>query len=190
MNLEAPGDLSPSPSDQPWAHEIYGVFKRQAITLVSFVPDAGHRRLIELCRHDPALATVALTTEEEGVALATGAYLGGRRAALLMQSSGVGNCINMFSLLKTCQIPFLTIITMRGEWAEFNPWQIPMGQATPAALSMSGLIVYRVADMAAVRPTVEAAASLAFSGYAAVAVLLAQQLLGAKSFDDTKGSQP
>jgi sulfopyruvate decarboxylase alpha subunit len=185
-----PNDASFTESNQPWAHEIYRVFKRQSIALVSFVPDAGHRRLIELCRGDPALATVALTTEEEGVALAAGAYLGGRRSALLMQSSGVGNCINMFSLLKTCQIPFLTIVTMRGEWAEFNPWQIPMGQATPAALELMGVVVYRAAEPAAVRPTLEAAAGLAFGGYAAVAVLLAQQLLGAKSFDDSKGAQP
>jgi sulfopyruvate decarboxylase alpha subunit len=185
-----PNDASFAESDQPWAHGIYAVFKQHAIALVSFVPDAGHRRLIELCRGDPALSTVALTTEEEGVALAAGAYLGGRRAALLMQSSGVGNCINMFSLLKTCQIPFLTIVTMRGEWAEFNPWQIPMGQATPEALTMMGVIVYRVAEPAAVRPTVEAAARLAFGSYAAVAVLLAQQLLGAKSFDQTKGAEP
>ncbi|MFL5805333.1 MAG: phosphonopyruvate decarboxylase [Roseiflexaceae bacterium] len=188
--MTRPSDPIVAESDQPWAHEIYAVFKQQAIALVSFVPDAGHRRLIELCRRDPALATVALTTEEEGVALAAGAYLGGRRSALLMQSSGVGNCVNMFSLLKTCRIPFLTIITMRGEWAEFNPWQIPMGQATPAALTMMGLIVYRVAEPAAVRPTVEAAARLAFASYAAVAVLLGQQMLGAKSFDDTKGAEP
>ena len=179
-----------SPSDQPWAHEIHTVFKQQSIALVSFVPDAGHRRLIELCQRDPAMTTVALTTEEEGVALATGAYLGGRRSAMLMQSSGVGNCINMFSLLKTCQIPFLTIITMRGEWAEFNPWQIPMGQATPEVLTMMGLLVYRVAEPAAVRPTVESAARLAFASYAAVAVLLAQQMLGAKTFHETKGAQP
>jgi hypothetical protein len=73
-----------------------------------------------------------LTTEEEGIALAAGAWLGGQRAVLLMQSSGVGNCINMLSLPVNCRMPFLTLVTMRGEWGEFNPWQVPMGTATPA----------------------------------------------------------
>ena len=165
-----------------WAADIHAVFTAQRIALVSYVPDAGHTRLITLCRADPAVRLVPLTTEEEGVALAAGAYLGGQRAALLMQSSGVGNCVNMLSLLKTCGFPFLTLITMRGEWGEFNPWQVPMGQATPDVLRAMGVTVYRVDDAVDVRPTVEAAARLAFAGYVPVAVLLSQRLLGAKSF--------
>ena len=75
-----------------------------------------------------------LTTEEEGIALAAGAWLGGQRSVLLMQSSGVGNCINMLSLSAICRFPLLMLVTMRGEWAEFNPWQVPMGRATQPAL--------------------------------------------------------
>lgn len=71
-----------------------------------------------------------MTTEEEGIGVVTGSWLGGQRAALLMQSSGVGNCVNMFSLLDSCRVPFLTLVTMRGEYAEFNPWQGPMGRRT------------------------------------------------------------
>ena len=44
-----------------------------------------------------------------------------------MQSSGVGNCVNMLSLAKNCRFPLVILVTMRGEWAEFNPWQVPMG---------------------------------------------------------------
>lgn len=172
---------------QPWADDIYAVFKAQNIRLVSFVPDAGHTRLIELCQQDPEMTAVSLTTEEEGVAFAIGAHLGGSRAALLMQSSGVGNCINMMSVLRTCQIPCLTVVTMRGEWGEFNPWQVPMGQATPTVLKEMGFVVYRVADVAQVRPAVDAAARLAFSSYTAVAVLLGQQMLGAKAFGEKQG---
>ena len=80
-----------------WADDIHRLFQTHGVTLVSMVPDAGHRRLIELCQGDPGIRTVTLTTEEEGVALAAGAYLGGARSALLIQSSGVGNCVNMFS---------------------------------------------------------------------------------------------
>jgi sulfopyruvate decarboxylase alpha subunit len=166
-----------------WSQHIFTVFKEQQISIVSYVPDAGHLKLIELCQADPQIKSVVLTTEEEGVALAAGAYLGGMRAVLLMQSSGVGNCVNMFSILKTCMFPFLTLVTMRGEWGEFNPWQLPMGQNTPAVLEASGLIVMRVSEIAKLAETVEAAAKLAFNSYSPVAVLLSQELLGAKSFE-------
>ena len=165
-----------------WAHDIYEVFQAHGVSMVSYVPDAGHVDLIKLCEADERMRAVSLTTEEEGVALAAGAYLGGKRAALLMQSSGVGNCINMLSLIKTCQLPLLTLVTMRGEFGEFNPWQIPMGQATPALLSAIGLIVYRVDAPHEVRDVLEAAVSLAYGGYCGVAVLLSQRLIGTKRF--------
>ncbi len=178
-------ELSPTPGPGParhWSYDIYEIFKQYNISVVSYVPDMGHLNLIELCQADPAIQDVALTTEEEGVALAVGAYLGGKRAALLMQSSGVGNCVNMFSMIKAGMFPFLTIVTMRGEWGEFNPAQLPMGQSTPAILEVSGLIVQRVSEANQVRESLEAAAKLAFNAYSPVAVLLSQNLLGTKSF--------
>ena len=63
-----------------------------------------------------------------------------------MQSSGVGNCINMLSLTAICRMPFLTLVTMRGEWGEFNPWQVPMGQRTQAVFELSGIKVLRADD--------------------------------------------
>lgn len=100
---------------QFWAEAIHASLKFHGIRQVSYVPDAGHSRLIDLCRNDEELTTVVLTTEEEGVAMATGAWLGGEKSVLLMQSSGIGNCINMFSMIRECKIPFFTVITMRGE---------------------------------------------------------------------------
>jgi sulfopyruvate decarboxylase alpha subunit len=169
-------------SDPHWGDEIYALFKAHRVELISFVPDGGHKRLIELCQADAALSTLTLTTEEEGIAFAAGAFLGGKRAALLMQSSGVGNCINMLSLPRVCAMPLLAIVTMRGEWGEFNPWQVPMGQSTPAVLEASGVIVYRAERAESVAPTVEAAIQIAFQSRQRVAVLLSQRLIGAKNF--------
>ena len=115
-----------------WPDAIHGALGALGVRQVAYVPDAGHSRLIELCQADPAMRAVVLTTEEEGVALAAGAWLGGERAVLLMQSSGVGNCINMLALIRVGRFPLLALVTMRGEWGEFNPWQVPMGQSTPA----------------------------------------------------------
>jgi sulfopyruvate decarboxylase alpha subunit len=167
-----------------WAEGVHALFKQHHIALMSFVPDSGHKRLIELCQRDAAMRVVSLTSEEEGIALAAGAYLGGMRSVLLMQSSGVGNCINMLSLPRICNMPFLTLVTMRGEWGEFNPWQVPMGQGTPAALENAGLIVYRVDEAEEVCPTVEAAIRLAFQSRVRISVLLSQRLIGAKNFGE------
>src|SRR6185436_17270532 len=109
-----------------WPDQLFETIKRGGVRQVGYVPDAGHARLIDRCRADADIHDVVLTAEE-GIALAAGAWLGGQRAALLMQSSGLGNCINMLSLARTCRFPLLMLITMRGEWEEFNPWQVPMG---------------------------------------------------------------
>lgn len=163
-----------------WPDAIYAHFRRAGIRQVGYVPDAGHSRLIERCIEDPNIADVVLTTEEEGVGLVAGAALGGQRAALLMQSSGVGNCINMFSLIKNCGFPCLVLVTMRGEFGEFNPAQIPMGSITEEALRLCGFLIYRVDHPNDVDDIVGAACDMAFDGNAAIAVLLSQRLIGRK----------
>lgn len=168
-------------ADEPaWPEQIYQALKESQIGWASYVPDAGHARLIRLLHDDADVRTSVLTTEEEGIAIAAGAWLGGTRSVLLMQSSGVGNCINMLSLMASCRIPFLTLVTMRGEWGEFNPWQVPMSQATAGSLGLTGVRVMRVEDANDAYETVQAAAALAFDSDQAVAVLLAQRMLGAK----------
>jgi sulfopyruvate decarboxylase alpha subunit len=174
------GDTSTPGSGGDWRDEIFAALKAAEIRQVGYVPDAGHSRLIELCRADPEIRAISLTSEEEGVALAAGAWLGGQRAALLMQSSGVGNCINMLSLTKSCRFPLVMLITMRGEWAEFNPWQVAMGTKTQAALELMDVLVYRAEQPEEAGPTVAAALDIAFNGGLAAAVLLAQRLIGAK----------
>src|SRR3984957_21349216 len=146
--------------------------KAGEIRQIGYVPDAGHSRLIELCHADPAMRAVVLTSEEEGVGLAAGAWLGGQRAALLLQSSGVGNCINMLSLAKSCHFPLLMLVTMRGEWGEFNPWQVPMGSKTQAALELMDVLVYRAERAEEAAETVAAALDITFNGGPVTAVLL------------------
>ena len=130
------------------------------------------------------MRAVVLSTEEEGIGLAAGAWLGGMRGALLMQSSGVGNCINHLGTVRECRFPLLILITMRSQKGEFNPWQVPMGQATPAVLQAMGVVVHEANSAGEIAPTVDAAARLAFGSYQAVAVLISQAVIGIKSFQD------
>ncbi len=165
-----------------WPDTIYAHFKRARIRQVGYVPDAGHSRLITLCRDDPDIADVVLTTEEEGVGLVAGATLGGERAALLMQSSGVGNCVNMFSLLRNCGFPCVVLVTMRGEFGEFNQWQVPMGQITGDVLRLAGFLTYRIESADDVDAVVGAGCDMAFDGDLQVALLLSQRLIGPKQW--------
>ena len=177
---------TPTHIETAWPDAIFRHFRRLGIRQVGYVPDAGHSQLIELSHADRDIKTTVLTTEEEGVALAAGAWLGGDRAALLMQSSGVGNCINMLSLLASCRLPFLTFVTMRGEWAEFNPWQVPMGKATREALELMGVTVFRLEQPEDAEEVTSAAAALAFESDQQIAVLISQRMIGRKKWTETK----
>ena len=173
---------APNTDGPLWQQAIFNVLKQGNIRQVAYVPDAGHAHVIRSVIADPQIHDIVLTTEEEGVALVCGAWLGGQRAVLLMQSSGVGNCVNMFSLLRSANFPFLTLVTMRGEYAEFNPWQGPMGRATQAALELMGIKVLRASDPDEVAELVSAGLDAAFEAGEQVAVLLGQNLIGRKKW--------
>lgn len=163
-----------------WPDQLFETIKRGGVRQVGYVPDAGHAQLIDRCRADADIHDVVLTTEEEGIALAAGAWLGGQRAALLMQSSGLGNCINMLSLARTCRFPLLMLITMRGEWEEFNPWQVPMGSIVDPILKLCEAEVYRVHEPGEVAGIAERAVQQTFGDERIVAIVLSQQLIGRK----------
>jgi sulfopyruvate decarboxylase alpha subunit len=169
-------------TDHGWQKEVFDVLRDGGVRQIAFVPDAGHSYAIREAILDPDITDVVLTTEEEGVGVVCGAWLGGQRAVLLMQSSGVGNCVNMFSLIENCRFPFLTLVTMRGEYAEFNPWQSPMGRRTQAVLELMGIRVHRADAPEQVGEVVSAALDSAFLAGEQVAVLLGQSLIGRKKW--------
>jgi len=181
MKMHAKADTA-SETLPNWPEDIFSILKRFDVRQVPYVPDAGHSQLIDRVIAEPSMHAVSLTTEEEGVALLAGAWAGGQRGVLLMQSSGVGNCINMFSLTQIFRLPFLTLVTMRGEWGEFNPWQVPMGSSTQAVFELSGIKVLRASHPDEVREVVEAGAGQAYNACTPTAVLLSQRLIGAKVF--------
>ncbi|MEM9044536.1 MAG: phosphonopyruvate decarboxylase [Pseudomonadota bacterium] len=165
-----------------WQHDILTAFAGAGIAHVSYIPDGGHKGLIQLCERSNDIGTTVLTTEEEGIPLSAGLWLGGVKSALLMQSSGVGNCINMLTLAENCRFPLVMLITMRGEWGEFVPWQIPMGKRVEPVLDTMGVDTYRCERAEDVGPTTEAAIAHAYQSDRAVGVILAQRLIGAKNW--------
>ena len=170
------------PIEPTWPDDVYAVLRQRGTEQFCYVPDSGHRRLIDRALADPEVRAIPLTCEEEGVGVVAGAHLGLSRAVLLMQSSGVGNCINFLSLIQHCRIPFLSLITMRGEFGEQNPWQFAMGRAVEPTLHAMGVSTCRADSADDVLPAVEAAIGMVDRGGQTVAVLLGQRLLGAKKF--------
>ena len=163
-----------------WQNRLYQTLKNDGIKLFSYVPDAGHKILIDNAKRDDSVTSIPLTSEGEGIGIAAGSYLGGSKAVLLMQSSGVGNCINQLSLIKHGQFPFFTIITMRGEFGEENPWQFAMGEAVIPTLNAMGVSCIKIEEEKDVESTTQAALTMVFKSERSVAVLLSQKLIGAK----------
>jgi sulfopyruvate decarboxylase TPP-binding subunit len=180
--LEQRGTRNESLSAVAWPDDVHARLRELDVRQVGYVPDTGHARLIRLVQADRQMRAVALTTEEEGVAMAVGAWLGGERSVLLLQSSGAGNCINMLGMIEEVRVPLLMLVTMRGQWGEFNPWQVPMSQATAPALAAIHVAVKPVDRADDVGATVAAAGRLAFNTCRAVAVLIAQRVVGTKEF--------
>ena len=165
-----------------WPDQLYDLLRRWQVGQFAYVPDAGHARLIERAGSDGDVHAVPLASEEEGVALMAGADLGGQRAVLLLQSSGVGNCVNMMSLARTGRFPMLMLVSMRGEYGEANPWQVPMAQAVRPVLDAMGFLAFPVQHPDEVEPVAEAAAGMVWRAGQAAALLLTQRLIGAKRF--------
>ena len=174
--------MSGTEAEPGWQHDVYKVLKQHDVKHVVYVPDAGHSAAIRLAEADNEMNAVVLTTEEEGIGYLAGAWLGGERGALLMQSSGAGNCLNTLALQVCSRFPLLMVVTMRGDWAEFNGWQNPMGQATEKALNLMNVMTWRADDPKDVAPLLHGAASMAFNGDSSTALLLGQRLIGEKQW--------
>jgi len=110
---------------------VYQGMKRAGINFVASVPCVNLQELLALVGGDPEIIHVPVTREEEGVGICAGAWMGGRRPALLMQNSGLGNSINALASLNILYgIPLLMIISHRGGVGEPVIGQVPMGRLT------------------------------------------------------------
>jgi len=174
---------SPAPGfPGDWPGAVHALLRAARVRQVAVVPDAGLTRLLTLCESDRTMRVVRLTTEEEGVALLAGAWLGGEKGILLLQSSGTGNCVNMLALPMACRFPLLMLVTMRGEPGESNPAQLPMGSATGRVLEAIGVRVTRAERADDIPDVLSAALDRAYTTESPHAVLIAQRALGFKEF--------
>ena len=112
-----------------WAQNVVRCLKGADVSLIAYVPDISIYQATQLMEDDPYFRVVPATREEEAIGIAAGSYAVGRNAAVFMQSSGFGNCVNAIaSLCIPCRIPVPLFINLRGQLDEFNIAQVPMGR--------------------------------------------------------------
>jgi sulfopyruvate decarboxylase alpha subunit len=164
-----------------WAHGVCAGVHASGIRDVVYVPDNPLSHVLRV--FEQAFTDVRLllaTREEEAFGIAAGLYLGGRRAAVMLQSSGVGNSLNaLTSLVLPYQIPMLVVVSMRGDVGEWNAAQVPMGRALPAIFDAIGIPHAIVAGAAATEEVVSIAGRTAFATRLTRAVLLPRRLTAA-----------
>src|SRR5262245_57850229 len=93
---------------QHWPNLVFQKLREFDVRHVTYVPDAGQTRLLQLSQGCRAIEPTVLTTGEEGIGILAAAWSGGERGVLMIQRSGVRNCINVLSLAKVCRLALLT----------------------------------------------------------------------------------
>ena len=133
--------MSESLEPPVWATSVCAGLHDAGIRHVIFVPDNPTSHVLRALRNrSPEIRLTTATREEEAFGIAAGAYLGGQRSAVMLQSSGLGNSLNaLTSLLVPYRIPVVMLISMRGEGDEWNPAQMPMGRALRPVLESIGI---------------------------------------------------
>ena len=163
-----------------WQAQIANAIRDADVSAVAYVPDARLRGIVEALRAGgPQVRT--LTREEECIAYACGHLLAGSRAVVLMQCSGLGNCLNAIgSLCLPYGIGVPIILSMRGTLGERNPSQVPMGRATPTLLEALDIQAFALSDPERAGATAGGALELAFSTGTCAAVVLDASLGGGR----------
>ncbi|MCY3984022.1 MAG: thiamine pyrophosphate-binding protein [Roseovarius sp.] len=165
-----------------WSKDVHDALDGSGVTQIGYVPDGGMKNVINYCIDNPKMSAIPLASEEEGPCLAAGAWLGGGKAAIIMQSTGIGNAINTFSMIEVCQFPCLVLVSHRSSWGEGNRWQTPMGQRGPDYFKMAGFHTHFVEHGIDAGETVAAAAAQAYNTGNGIGVFFSQRVMGVKKF--------
>jgi len=151
------------------------------VEMVAYLPDSVVAPLIDRVEGDDRFEAVPVAREEEAVGILSGAWLGGRRGALVCQTSGLSNALNAVgSLSKPWGLPFVGIVSRRGDLGEHNLAQVSGGYGMPGALDALGVRNGRMDASTDVGQVVRLAADTAFSTEDPYVLLAERTLTGGK----------
>jgi sulfopyruvate decarboxylase alpha subunit len=165
-----------------WSRLAADALLSQRVQMIGYVPDEVSGHLLDRLDADERCTVVCYTREEEAVAAVAGGFLGGKRGAVVLQTSGLGNSMNVLgSFVVPYQIPMLLVVSERGGLGEINAAQVPFGHAVPSVLEAVGIQTFPLRSEAEIGPVLSGAAELAFSTRMPVAVMLTTLLTGGKT---------
>jgi sulfopyruvate decarboxylase alpha subunit len=164
-----------------WSKVVADALRRNGIRTFATVPDFIVSQVLEHLWADPECRVITATREEEAVGILSGAYLAGERGALLMQNSGLGNCVNTLASLNiAAQIPIVMVISHRGDLGEYNAAQVPMGQAAEQVLQALDVRTSQPHTIEAFESEADGLIKLAYTRSLPVAFLLPNDLTGGR----------
>jgi sulfopyruvate decarboxylase subunit alpha len=175
-----------------WASGVCAGVHAAGCRDVVYVPDNPLSHVLRIFGAQyPGVRLILATREEEAFGIAAGLHLGGRKATVLLQSSGLGNSLNAItSLLLPYQIPVLMVVSMRGDDGEWNSAQMPMGRAVRGILDAIGVAHVTVGSPDGADEIVRRAAVTAFDTLVSCACLLPKRLTGGSDPSSDPGSDP
>lgn len=164
-----------------WESQITTALERNGVELVTYIPDSTIWPLVEETKNQDEFETYLVSREEEAVGVLSGGWLGGRPGALVCQTSGLSNTFNALgSLSKPWGLPFVGIVSRRGDLGEHNLAQVPAGYAMPELLDNIGIRNHQIDDSADVDSVVDMACKTAFQTEEPYILLLETTLTGGK----------
>jgi sulfopyruvate decarboxylase alpha subunit len=167
-----------------WYEIVLATLKSNDVKLVVYVPDRVLTPLIKAFHDDPYFTTFAATREEEAIGIVTGAWMGGMRAAVLMQTSGFATLPNaLASLVMPCQIPALLFVSERGTLGEFNLGQAMVCRTMRPVLDALGVETHTLTRQDELAFIVDRSIKQAVATQAPVTFILSPLLTGGKVFE-------
>jgi len=167
-----------------WHEIVLRTLKRNDVRLVPYVPDRVLTTLIKNLHADPYFTTFATAREEEAVGIVSGAWMGGVRGAILMQTSGFATLANVLaSLVVPCQIPLIMFVSERGTLGEFNYGQSLVCRTMRPVLDSLAIEHHTITRLDELEFIVDRSIKQAVATQAPVTLILSPLLTGGKVFD-------
>jgi sulfopyruvate decarboxylase alpha subunit len=167
-----------------WHEIVLAALKSNDVKLVTYVPDKVLTPLIKALHGDAYFTTFATTREEEAIGIVTGAWMGGLRGAVLMQTSGFGTIPNaLASLVVPGQIPALMFVSERGTLGEFNLGQAMVCKTMRPVLDSLGIEHHTISRHDELAFIVDRSIKQAVATQAPVVFILSPLLTGGKVFE-------
>jgi len=170
-----------------WSEIFLQTLKDNDVRLVTYVPDNVLTPLIDGVTTDNYFMPVNATREDEAIGTVAGAWMGGMKGVVMMQTSGFALIANaLASLVVPYQIPAILVVSERGTLGEFNIGQTLVARVMRPTLDTLGIVHHTLTDESTLRFIVDSSIKQAVTTQSPVAFILSPLLTGGDPVADGK----